>query len=59
MRGSMAGLFYALRKAPSDLRLIDRPCRALFSRSGFADELRAQVEDPEQRVPLFTPNDQH
>ncbi len=51
------GLGAALRKAASDLRPIDRPWRALFSRSGFTDELHALAKNPEERVLLFAPAD--
>lgn len=50
----LGGLRAALARAASDLRPIDRPWRALFSRSGFTDELLALAEDPEERVLLFT-----
>lgn len=51
------GLGAAMRKASADLRPIDRPWRALFSRSGFTDELHALAKDPAERVLLFTLDD--
>jgi hypothetical protein len=53
------GLSTALHKAHRDLRPIDRPWRALFSRSEFSEELRARATDPEERVLLFGPADMY
>jgi hypothetical protein len=35
----------------------DHPWRALFSRSGFSDDLVALARSPEERLLLFTPDD--
>jgi AAA+ ATPase superfamily predicted ATPase len=51
------GLLAALRKAGSDLNPIDRPWRALFSRSGFTDDLRDMAAEPGSRLLLVTPED--
>lgn len=56
-RRDLDGLGAAMRKATADLRPIDRPWKALFSRSGFNAELRALAKDPEERLLLFTPDD--
>jgi hypothetical protein len=56
-RRELEGLSAALRRAADDLRLVDRPWRALFSRSGFTEALVALAGDPEERVLLFTPDD--
>lgn len=53
----LEGLSAALRRAADDLRPIDRPWRALFSRSGFTDQLAALAGNPEERILLFTPED--
>jgi AAA+ ATPase superfamily predicted ATPase len=53
----LEGLNAALHKGNRDLRPIDRPWRALFSRSGFTEDLRVWAADPEDRVLLFTPSD--
>jgi len=53
----LEGLGAALHKGSRDLRPADRPWRAIFSRAGFADELRALADDPEERILLFTPSD--
>jgi AAA+ ATPase superfamily predicted ATPase len=55
----LEGLSAALHKGHRDLRPIDRPWRALFSRSGFSEELRARATDPEERVLLFGPADMY
>ncbi|MBI4491554.1 MAG: ATP-binding protein [Chloroflexi bacterium] len=56
-RRDLAELDAALRKAAPDLDPIDRPWRALFSRSGFTDDLRALAGNQEERLWLFTADD--
>jgi AAA+ ATPase superfamily predicted ATPase len=51
------GLSAALRRAGDDLRPIDRPWRAVFSRAGFTKDLRELAGDPEERVLLYSPSD--
>jgi AAA+ ATPase superfamily predicted ATPase len=51
------GLRAAMAKANHDLNPIDHPWRALFSRSGFSDDLVALARSPEERLLLFTPDD--
>ena len=53
----LQGLRSALAKASHDLDPIDHPWRALFSRSGFSDDLVALARSPEERLLLFTPDD--
>jgi AAA+ ATPase superfamily predicted ATPase len=53
----LQGLRAALAKASHDLNPIDHPWRALFSRSGFSDDLAALARSPEERLLLFTPDD--
>jgi hypothetical protein len=51
------GLTAALRRAAADLRPVEAPWRALFSRSGFDARVRALAEDAAERVLLVTPDD--
>ncbi len=53
----LQGLRSALMKASQDLQPIDHPWRALFSKSGFSDDLLALARVPDERLLLFTPND--
>lgn len=53
----LTGLGAALRKSSHDLNPVDRPWRALFSRSGFDADLLALATDPSERLLLFTPGD--
>jgi AAA+ ATPase superfamily predicted ATPase len=53
----LEGLTAALRKAHEDLQPIDRPWRALFSRSGFEPDLARRAEDPAERLLLVGPRD--
>lgn len=53
----LSGLRAALLKATSDLKPIDNPWRALFSRSGFTDDVIALSKDPGERILLYTPED--
>lgn len=56
-RRELEGLGVALRRAAGDLRPVDRPWRALFSRSGFGDELVAMAQAGEERILLLRPDD--
>lgn len=56
-RRDLEGLRASLHKATPTLNPIDRPWRALFSRSGFSEELWHIASDPAERVLLFVPND--
>jgi uncharacterized protein len=58
-RRALDGLHLALRRAHDDLRPIDRPWRALFSKSGFTPELLELARDPAERLLLVTPEDQY
>lgn len=53
----LEGLTAALRRAHDDLEPLDRPWRALFSRSGFEPELGQRAEDPAERLLLLRPDD--
>ena len=53
----MVDMTAALLKATSDLKPIDNPWRALFSRSGFTDDVIALSKDPGERILLYTPED--
>jgi hypothetical protein len=53
----LAGLDAALRRATADLQPVAHPWRALFSRGGFADELRALAADSAERLLLVSPAD--
>lgn len=56
-RRDLEGLGTALHRATPALHPIDRPWRAIFSRSGFTDDLARMATDPQERVLLFTPDD--
>jgi hypothetical protein len=53
----LSGLDAALRLGATELNPIAHPWRALFSREGFTDPLRALAADPAERLLLFTPAD--
>ena len=53
----LSGLRAALLKAAHDIKPIDNPWRALFSRSGFSDEVIALSKDPGERILLYTPQE--
>lgn len=47
----------ALRRGHAERRPVDRPWRALFSRSGFHPDLQQLAGDPHERVLLVAPDD--
>lgn len=51
----LEGLRAALRRAAEDLAPVDRPWRALFSRSGFTSDIVALAADPAERLLLASP----
>lgn len=56
-RRDLEGLQAALRKAYDDLKPVDRPWRALFSKSGFTNDLIELAANPAERILLFSPED--
>jgi len=56
-RRDLKGLRSAIYRATPPLHPIVRPWRALFSRSGFTDDLVSLAGDPAERILLFTPDD--
>ncbi len=54
---TLSGLTATLRRGHAELRPVDRPWRALFSRSGFHPALQQLAKDPQERLLLVTPDD--
>jgi hypothetical protein len=56
-RRELDGVDAALRRAEGDLRPIEHPWRAFFSRRGFTPERQERARDAAERLLLFTPKD--
>ena len=56
-RRDLDGLRAALHRATPDLDPIDRPWKALFSRTGFSKDLVEIAANHEERILLLTPDD--
>ena len=55
----LGGLRGALVRAARDIKPVDHPWRALFSQSGFRDDLVQLARDPGERILLFTPEEMY